>query len=100
MSEPVRDVIASSLQWKPQESKICLTIAENGKVQKTIIPYLTKIWGMPRELSTTFVKEIFDRYPAGARLHQPQRVSPLIPQGVGRAVRIAIFHPIYIYTQK
>jgi len=100
VSEPVGQVVAIGLQWKPQDSKICLTIAENRKVQKTIIPYLTKVWGMLRELSTTFAKERFDRYPPGERLHQQRRVSPLMPQGVGRDVRIALFRSIYIYTLK
>ena len=51
ISKPKHQVIALALQMRFKERKIRLTIAENGKINESLITYLERIWAKLQELS-------------------------------------------------
>ena len=100
VSKPIGQVVAIGLQWKQDESKICLTVAENGPVMESLTPYLATVWDLLRALSIRYSVQRTITSKPEQRIQQHRRISPIIPQGVGRDLRIALFRHIYIYTRE
>jgi len=98
ISEPIRQVVAVGLQWDQHESRICLTIAENGPVKRDLVSYLTKVWDTLRKLSIQFSSARCLPYKTTPPIPQ-RKVSPMMPAGVGRDIRISLFRHIYLYTR-
>jgi len=100
VSKPIGQVVAIGLQWKQEACKVCLTIAENGKVEKSLTGYIAHVWDLLRALSIRYsVQRTITSIPA-QRVQQHRRISPIIPEGVGRDLRIALFRHIYTYTRE
>jgi len=99
ISEPMGQVIAIGLQLELDQGKICLTVAENGKVKEGVVEYLREVWEIIRGMSAKFLE---NRMQGGCqpeeRSLQSRRVSPIMPQDVARDSRIRLFRLIYSYT--
>jgi len=97
ISEPTGQVIAVGLQLQLQRGKICLTVAENGKVKEGVVEYLSQLWDILRQLSAKFAENRSYRgNPLGS---QTRRVSPIMPPDVARDILIRLFRHICHYTR-
>lgn len=92
VSRESHQVIAVALQLDPQREEIRLTMAENQGVSKTLLDYLTKIWGNLRTLSDQYAEL------RGPDKPEYQLESPDIPMHVARTLKIQIFRDIYLYS--
>jgi len=98
VSESKSQVVAIGLQLQLNDSKLCLTLAENKKVKQSLVDYLHEVWGMLRTLSGIFRA---DRVGSGrpGPVFQYRKVSPRMPDGVASDARIGLFRHIYLYTR-
>jgi len=98
ISEPDKQVVAIGLQLQLREGKICFTIAQNQEVKKGLVPYFRQVWDMMKELSLKFIADRLHGVESRPQL-QYRRVSPMMPEGIGRDIRIQLFRHIFIYTR-
>jgi len=99
VSDPEKQVVALGLQWKLNQGKLCITIAQNDKVKVGLVDYLHKVWDILRSMSVKFKA---NRSPPGktGEWLQYRRVSPIIPDDVAWDTRIRLFRQIYLYTRR
>jgi len=97
--KPKGQVVAVALQINLEVKRTCLTLAENETVEDKSVVYLAKIWRMLKTLASKYAE---GREGTG----DPHRwkdfldVSPQMPRGIGRDLRISIFRQIYSYTRE
>lgn len=91
-------VVAVALQLDLEAKRICLTLAENETVEDKPVIYLAKIWRMLKILASRYAER---REETSERDYWRDflDVSPEMPDGIGRDLRINIFRQIYCYTR-
>jgi len=94
VSRERHQVIAVALQLDPRKEEICLTIAENQSVAKTLLAHLRNVWRNLQTLSNEYAKHR-DR---GSDKPSYQLHSPDMPMHVARPLKIQIFRDIYLFA--
>jgi len=90
VSKADSQVVAISLQVNPGERQIRLMVAENRKVDHSVVPHLKSVWRILQALSTEFEAE------GGSDVYE--QGSPSIPKGVVLRLRIRLFREIYQHS--